>query len=107
MEVYPIGKPCAHAEEFLDSFRIVPVSEIGGWGTSCLSRGFRSRESTPAHRDDAAVNGAQPRFFHAITPTNDRATCQRWFCLAESKHALKTQDNANDARDRCNLSGKG
>ncbi|HWF66641.1 MAG TPA: hypothetical protein VN670_05020 [Acidobacteriaceae bacterium] len=25
MEVYPIGKPFAHAEEFLDSFRIVPV----------------------------------------------------------------------------------
>ena len=25
MEFYPIGKPLAHAEEFLDSFRIVPV----------------------------------------------------------------------------------
>ena len=25
MEVYPVGKPFAHAEEFLDSFRIVPV----------------------------------------------------------------------------------
>ena len=25
MKFYPIGKPLAHAEEFLDSFRIVPV----------------------------------------------------------------------------------